>query len=87
MASGDAGGRAGAWRGRVASRGRARATRFRAKPGARRPIRPFPGQFAVAGYGRREREGREMVSGSFVIRPKFKISSVNSSFLPLLCLK
>mgnify|MGYP007115092771 CR=1 FL=1 len=37
--------------------------------------------------GECEREGREMVSGSFVVRPKFKISSVNSIFLPLLCLK
>jgi len=35
--------------GSVASGGRARATRFRAKPGARRPSRPFPGRFAVAG--------------------------------------
>ena len=58
--------------GSVASGGRARAVRLRVKPGARRPIRPFPWRFAVAGYGRREREGREMVSGSFVIRPKFQ---------------
>ena len=35
--------------GSVASGGRARATRFGAKPGARRPLRPFPGRFAVAG--------------------------------------
>ena len=33
------------------------------KPGARRPIRPFPGRFAVAGTGS-VRERRQMVSGS-----------------------
>ena len=58
--------------GSVASGGRARAARFRAKPGARRPIRPFPGGLPSPEYGRREREVREMVSGSFVIRPKFQ---------------
>ena len=45
--------------GSVGSGGRARAVRLRVKPGARRPIRPFPGRFAVAGYGRRERGERD----------------------------
>ena len=47
MAGARGAGTSGLWH--VASRGRARATRFRAKPGVRWPIWPFPGRLSVAG--------------------------------------